>query len=249
MRLIFGPVLSLVLLISSLGLLANAYIFIARSAVDGLSTRGESLAVPFEHTLREFLEGAADVYQRSLDEYEDGILEARAPQEVDVMLFVDGKYHGPFKMKPSTVPLEDKRIHSILRTKHVEFTVLDSATGQRRVLYIDKSLAANGITNSVVSLTARRLPRQVTVDITVPGELSSGRLLVQSNTVLLQDLAVHIPNSLIPRKDLDFAIPDEHGVLMSLGMGLTIDGNGIKDDEIHLTARTKGLPNFGPRKG
>ncbi|KAF6748866.1 hypothetical protein DFP72DRAFT_1174047 [Ephemerocybe angulata] len=91
MRLMLGPVLSLVLLIASLGVLANAYVghdeFIARSAVDGLSMRGESLAVPFQHFLREFLEGAADVYKRSLDEYEDGILEARV-RNVAVMIRV-----------------------------------------------------------------------------------------------------------------------------------------------------------------
>ncbi|KAF6750209.1 hypothetical protein DFP72DRAFT_911360 [Ephemerocybe angulata] len=117
MRLILGPVLSLVLLIASFGLLANAYVdhdeFIARFAVDGLSTRGESLAVPFQHSLREFLEEAADVYQRSLDEYEGGILEARTPRTVTmyVLFMKDGIRH--YKVRPLEVS-SDKRLSELV---------------------------------------------------------------------------------------------------------------------------------------
>ncbi|KAF5320515.1 hypothetical protein D9611_010724 [Ephemerocybe angulata] len=122
MRLILGPVLSLVLLIASLGLLANAYVdhdeFIARSAVDDLSTRGESLAVPFQHSLREFLEGAADVYQRSLDEYEDGILErgrTRNDREPPRMATVEIHYKDQGRLGQSYVSVHTTLLETIPR--------------------------------------------------------------------------------------------------------------------------------------
>ncbi|KAF5320397.1 hypothetical protein D9611_010758 [Ephemerocybe angulata] len=165
MRLILAPVLSLVLLISSLGPLANAYVdhdeFIARSAVDGPSTRGESLAVPFEHSLREFLEGAADVYQRSLDEYEHGILEARAPRIVTVHIKTGGKQYGPFSMQSNTTPLKALTVYisKIIPPEEVEFSVPDLHGGwKHQVPSMDQTLDANGLDGSVtaITLTARR---------------------------------------------------------------------------------------------
>ncbi|KAF5320491.1 hypothetical protein D9611_010741 [Ephemerocybe angulata] len=160
MRLIFGPVLLLALLISSLGLLANAYAdhdeFIARSAVDALSTRGESLAVPFQHSLREFLEGAVDVYQRSLDEHEDSILEARTPpRTVRVFLFYKHISRGPFSVPSYTVlKVLAQHLQSEMPPEAVEFTLDADARGA--ALFMDQTIDQNGITDSILHLGARR---------------------------------------------------------------------------------------------
>ncbi|KAF6750158.1 hypothetical protein DFP72DRAFT_851851 [Ephemerocybe angulata] len=138
--------------------------FIARSAVDGLSTRGESLSVPFEHSLREFLEGAADVYQRSLDEYEDGILEARAARQVTVWVKTKGHRRGPFTLQSNFEPLRNlatpiSKIHGCA-PEEVEFSVPDLSGGWKHVvLEMDRTLDGNGLDPNVneVTLTARKI--------------------------------------------------------------------------------------------
>ncbi|KAF6765590.1 hypothetical protein DFP72DRAFT_205413 [Ephemerocybe angulata] len=49
----------------------------ARSFVDELSTRSSSVEVPFQHSLREFLEGAVSAHRRALDSDYGADLEAR----------------------------------------------------------------------------------------------------------------------------------------------------------------------------
>ncbi|KAF6756076.1 hypothetical protein DFP72DRAFT_1066900 [Ephemerocybe angulata] len=155
MRFILGPVLSLVLLISSLGLLANAYIdhdeFIARSTVDGLSMRGESLAVPFQHSLREFLEGAVDVYKRSLDEYEDGILEARAREvTISIRVGVNGKYEHLTRFKVQS-NLGLRALAGMVPKEVIEpqgalyFTAIKNKKGDEQILKMGGTIDSNGL--------------------------------------------------------------------------------------------------------
>ncbi|KAF6757861.1 hypothetical protein DFP72DRAFT_845345 [Ephemerocybe angulata] len=243
MRRILGPVLSFALLISPFGLLANAYVdhneFIARAAVDGLSTRGESLAVPFQHSLREFLEGAADMYQRSLDEYaSDGTLEARA-SPVTVHVSMEGRVgeNGEYKV-PSTTLLSHfatlPPANAIERTK-LEFTAPDKSWNPK-VLYMDRTLEANGLQGTVYLMARQKKvgPRPVTVHIKVEGK--PHKYKVQSNTVPLKNLAGNWP---IPLQGLELIL-DEHGVERSLDMNKTIDENRIEGNEVTVMARRKG---------
>ncbi|KAF5320492.1 hypothetical protein D9611_010742 [Ephemerocybe angulata] len=208
--------------------------------------RGESLAVPFEHSLREFLEGAADMYQRSLDE-----LEARAPKPGEVLVHISiagrpdnltPRLPPPFYVKP-TVLLKNVavRLSAIIPPAEVEFTML----GRPGPLIMDRSIAGNGITSAEIHLTARQAtggvlpaPRTVTVHIKVEGKSESyGIFEVQSNIVPLKNLSGNLP---IPSEDVEFTIPGEHGVPRSLVMAKTIDENRIKGVEVYLTARRKG---------
>ncbi|KAF6750285.1 hypothetical protein DFP72DRAFT_911531 [Ephemerocybe angulata] len=65
----------------------------ARNLVDEMSTRGSSVEVPFQHSLREFLEGAVSAHRRALDSDYGADLEARNFYKVVVK---QGNSHPPF---------------------------------------------------------------------------------------------------------------------------------------------------------
>ncbi|KAF6755274.1 hypothetical protein DFP72DRAFT_868518 [Ephemerocybe angulata] len=68
----------------------------ARNLVDEMSTRSSSVEVPFQHSLREFLEGAVSAHRRALDSDYGPDLEARNSYEVTVQLGAspDSKHSG-----------------------------------------------------------------------------------------------------------------------------------------------------------
>ncbi|KAF5320500.1 hypothetical protein D9611_010767 [Ephemerocybe angulata] len=134
--------------------------------MDGLSMRGESLAVPFQHSLREFLEGAVGVYKRSLGEYEDGILEARVPRPVTVIIeIMDTGTFLPQRTVPSNTVLRElvspEVVHSLgrpgLPAGGVSFTTVDQH-GQRH-LRMAKTIDENHLLDPIIFLAARPTDR------------------------------------------------------------------------------------------
>ncbi|KAF6748765.1 hypothetical protein DFP72DRAFT_1173990 [Ephemerocybe angulata] len=66
----------------------------ARNFVDELSTRSSSVEVPFQHSLREFLEGAVSAHRRALDSDYGADLEARSTYTVEIGLGGSQKHHA-----------------------------------------------------------------------------------------------------------------------------------------------------------
>ncbi|KAF6742671.1 hypothetical protein DFP72DRAFT_1053902 [Ephemerocybe angulata] len=65
----------------------------ARDYADSLLVERNTVEVPFQHSLRSFLEGAAAAYQRTLDDHDD-LLEARANEKTHVFAVIHPFWNG-----------------------------------------------------------------------------------------------------------------------------------------------------------
>ncbi|KAF5331241.1 hypothetical protein D9611_013144 [Ephemerocybe angulata] len=84
---------SILLGILSLSTCASAYLeyneLDARDYTNSLLVERNAVEVPFQHSLRSFLEEAADAYRRALDDHED-LLEARANVKYHLQIYLNG---------------------------------------------------------------------------------------------------------------------------------------------------------------
>ncbi|KAF6755569.1 hypothetical protein DFP72DRAFT_896054 [Ephemerocybe angulata] len=154
------PIPSILLGLLSLSTYASAYLdhneLDARDSTNSLLVERNTVDVPFEPSLRSFLEGAAHAYQRALDDH-DELLEAR-DEKIRIHFFamlngralnMDGSFMEAYKSWNSHV------MQMALAQQHPEYS-LDKARcelfdGQRRSIPTLNSV----LPNSMVVLQCR----------------------------------------------------------------------------------------------